>query len=303
MDLSTAIAQGFHNAPRLYGDETVRRPTRITGIHSGLKAAGNEFIYGIYDGWTGVLTQPYHGARRDGVLGCVKGVGMGLTGFVLKDLAAVIGPFAYTLKGAQKELHKSRQPTRFLRRARIIQGQRALVALADAERQDAERRVAHGWRVIQEVWAEVAAERGGGLRGHVRALRGRGAWRSDVQFDNVAMAEMALRALREGNEVCLAAVFEKQRRRTEEERVFGRTAARMDRRVKMERAERARRVMEICDAETGVCAERTWRSDWVGAGVESKEAAGGSGGSTTEDGEEAREVPVAAWKIANGEAP
>jgi len=25
MDLSLAIAQGFHNAPRLYGDTTVRR--------------------------------------------------------------------------------------------------------------------------------------------------------------------------------------------------------------------------------------------------------------------------------------
>jgi hypothetical protein len=32
MDLTLAITQGFHNAPRLYGDETVRRPPRVTGF-------------------------------------------------------------------------------------------------------------------------------------------------------------------------------------------------------------------------------------------------------------------------------
>lgn len=77
MDISLAVAQGFHNAPRLYGDETVRRPVRITGIHSGLVASRNEFFYGIYDGFTGVVTQPYHGAKERGVLGFVDGVGMG----------------------------------------------------------------------------------------------------------------------------------------------------------------------------------------------------------------------------------
>ena len=61
LDLSVAVAQGFHNAPRLYGDTTVRRPTRITGMKSGLKAAGEEFVYGVYDGVTGLVMQPYHG--------------------------------------------------------------------------------------------------------------------------------------------------------------------------------------------------------------------------------------------------
>ena len=42
-----ALAQGFHNAPRLYGDDTVRKPVRITGCHSGLRAAWSEFIYEV----------------------------------------------------------------------------------------------------------------------------------------------------------------------------------------------------------------------------------------------------------------
>ena len=47
MDLAMALAQGFHNAPRLYGDDTVRKPVRITGCHSGLRAAWSEFIYEV----------------------------------------------------------------------------------------------------------------------------------------------------------------------------------------------------------------------------------------------------------------
>jgi hypothetical protein len=39
MDFTLALAKGFHNAPKLYGD-TVRPAERITGLQSGLRAAG-----------------------------------------------------------------------------------------------------------------------------------------------------------------------------------------------------------------------------------------------------------------------
>ena len=39
MDFTLSLAQGFHNAPRLYGDTTVRPQERVTGFHSGAKAA------------------------------------------------------------------------------------------------------------------------------------------------------------------------------------------------------------------------------------------------------------------------
>jgi hypothetical protein len=35
-----AVAKGFHNMPLLYGDDTVREQSKVTGIKSGLKAAG-----------------------------------------------------------------------------------------------------------------------------------------------------------------------------------------------------------------------------------------------------------------------
>ena len=40
MDFTLSLARGFHNAPKLYGDESVRQAEKITGFHSGLKAAG-----------------------------------------------------------------------------------------------------------------------------------------------------------------------------------------------------------------------------------------------------------------------
>lgn len=40
MDFTLNLARGFHNAPKLYGDKSVRQPDKITGFHSGLKAAG-----------------------------------------------------------------------------------------------------------------------------------------------------------------------------------------------------------------------------------------------------------------------
>ena len=40
MDFTLALARGFHNAPKLYGDDKVRSPDRITDFQSGLRAAG-----------------------------------------------------------------------------------------------------------------------------------------------------------------------------------------------------------------------------------------------------------------------
>lgn len=40
MDFTLGLARGFHNAPKLYGDDTVRPHERVTDLQSGLKAAG-----------------------------------------------------------------------------------------------------------------------------------------------------------------------------------------------------------------------------------------------------------------------
>ncbi|KAF8458169.1 hypothetical protein BGX38DRAFT_1252581 [Terfezia claveryi] len=105
MDISLALAQGFHNAPRLYGDK-VRRPNRITGLHSGLRAAGKEVTLGLYDTVTGFFIKPYNGAKNSGAVGFAKGVGMAAGGVVFAVGAGLAGTVGYTLKGVHKELHK-----------------------------------------------------------------------------------------------------------------------------------------------------------------------------------------------------
>lgn len=40
MDFTLGIARGFHNAPKLYGDDTVRPQEKVTDFQSGLRAAG-----------------------------------------------------------------------------------------------------------------------------------------------------------------------------------------------------------------------------------------------------------------------
>ena len=197
MDLSLAIAQGFHNAPRLYGDSTVRTPPRISGFHSGLRAAGSEFTFGIYDGVTGLVLQPYHGARKNGALGFVQGVGKGIGGFVLKDLAAIFGPFGYTLKGVHKELIKSRQPTAFIRKARMVQGGKDAEALGDEAKQQESTKVDAAWRIVSEIRKEDEAQKEEGLKGRVAVLNEKRKMGKNGTYETVGHAKKALEAKQE----------------------------------------------------------------------------------------------------------
>ncbi|KAG6365527.1 hypothetical protein INS49_007138 [Diaporthe citri] len=202
IDLSVALAQGFHNAPRLYGDDTVRRPTRVTGIRSGLRAARSEFLFGVYDAWTGVVRLPYRGARHGGgVEGFAKGVGMGVTGFGLKNIAAVVGPFGYTLKGIKKQVER-RQPTKHIRRARILQGQKEAAALGPEERDARAKEVVRGWEVFQALWATVEGKEKakGGLKAQFSETRTRGQGVPEA-LESVAMAERTLEEVKRGGKV------------------------------------------------------------------------------------------------------
>ena len=200
MDLSLAVAQGFHNAPRLYGDSTVRRPVRISGFRSGLRAARDEFVYGIYDGVTGLVLHPYKGVRDDGALGFVTGVGRGVGGFVLKDLAAIFGPFGYTLKGIHKELQKGKQPTHFIRKARFIQGEKDMRDLDAEMRKKAIETVSRGWDIFLEVKTLGDEKRAEGIRGKIQHRQEKRAWRRHGALENVDQAQRALEAKRKGED-------------------------------------------------------------------------------------------------------
>ncbi|KAL7627182.1 hypothetical protein AAE478_003958 [Parahypoxylon ruwenzoriense] len=213
VDLILALAQGFHNAPRLYGDDTVRRPIRVTGIQSGLKAAGHEFVYGIYDGFTGIVRLPIRGGKQDGVKGALKGVGMGLTGFVLKDIAALIGPIGYMLQGIVKQAERGKQPIKYLRRVRIVQAQRELHVITEAERKEVAETVLRGFQVVHQLADLIMQEHGKRqLIPHFRRDRGKNNQKAKFlekygkgpAFESVQGAEKAIEAISRGAKVDVA---------------------------------------------------------------------------------------------------
>ncbi|KAH7407275.1 hypothetical protein BKA64DRAFT_666200 [Cadophora sp. MPI-SDFR-AT-0126] len=137
------LANGFHNAPSfLLADDTVRRRDNITGFGSGVKVASKEVCYGLYDGITGLVTQPYSGAQRDGPVGFVKGVGRGVGGLAFKTTAAAFGIPGYTLKGLEKQLEKrySRGLKANLLVVRIKQGILMFERASEEEREEIRKR-------------------------------------------------------------------------------------------------------------------------------------------------------------------
>ncbi|KAG9238186.1 hypothetical protein BJ875DRAFT_480641 [Amylocarpus encephaloides] len=155
---TNGLARGFHNMPTLYGDDTVRPEAKIDGVKSGLVAAGSGFGHGLYDGLTGLVTQPYNGARKEGAVGFLKGVGKGLGGVVFKPSAGACGVPGYAFMGVYKSLMKLKKGGKatleqYLAASRIAQGELEVNTL---ERSD--------WEDVVGRWGiEVAKRKAGGL--------------------------------------------------------------------------------------------------------------------------------------------
>ncbi|KAK5114614.1 hypothetical protein LTR85_010191 [Meristemomyces frigidus] len=213
-NLHVAIAQGLHNAPRLWGDATVRKPVRITGFKSGVVAARKEFTYGIWDGWTGLVKQPMGDWQdADTVPAKFAGLGVGLSrgvgGFVLKNVSAVIGPPAYIGKGIVKFVEKKAEgpgTKSFIRRARIIQGQKDVREFQGKEQElrQVKDRVSEGWKVYEEIWHSAHhqfAPTGQNLVGRMKFNREKRSWDVTGALENVDTANRALRAHHQGHDV------------------------------------------------------------------------------------------------------
>lgn len=100
MNFCMGLAKGFRNAPRLYNDDAIRKPEKVTGLGSGVVVAWKELGLGFYDGVSGLVTQPYKGAQKEGGQGFIKGVGKGLGGLILKPAA---GKWIYTGQDAIRQ--------------------------------------------------------------------------------------------------------------------------------------------------------------------------------------------------------
>jgi UDP:flavonoid glycosyltransferase YjiC (YdhE family) len=148
VDISVNLTRGMHNVPKLWGDDTVRPQERVTDFRSGVKAVGREFGFGFYDGITGLVTQPWKGAKEKGASGFVKGVGKGFGGFLIKPGAACLGILSHTMQGVNKEVQKlfGSDVQNYIIASRAAQGYEEWLKSTDAEKQD----VISKWRRIQK---------------------------------------------------------------------------------------------------------------------------------------------------------
>ncbi|KAH7070679.1 putative glucosyl/glucuronosyl transferase [Paraphoma chrysanthemicola] len=148
MELSVSMTKGFHNVPKLWGDDTVRPQERVTDLKSGMKAVGREFGYGWYDGVTGLVTQPWQGARKDGTGGFFKGMGKGVAGFITKPGAACFSVLGYSMKGVHKEVQKQfgNNPQTYIITSRTAQGYEEWLQSSEEEKED----VIVRWKLIQK---------------------------------------------------------------------------------------------------------------------------------------------------------
>ena len=147
MDFTFMLARGFHNAPKLYGDDKVRETEKVTDLQSGLKVAGKEFGYGLYDGVSGLLTQPIDGARKEGIAGFLKGFGKGIAGVVIKPQGAFWALQGYTFKGIYKEIQKhfGASTQNYIFAARTSQGYEEFMNATAAEKED----VVARWKTVK----------------------------------------------------------------------------------------------------------------------------------------------------------
>lgn len=116
----------------------MRPQERVGGFKSGVKAVGREFGFGWYDGITGLVTQPWKGAQKEGASGFVKGIGKGVGGFIAKPGAAVLGILSHTMQGVSKEVQKlfGNEVHSYITASRVAQGHDLWINASDADKQD-----------------------------------------------------------------------------------------------------------------------------------------------------------------------
>ncbi|KAF8702122.1 Glycosyltransferase family 1 protein, partial [Rhizoctonia solani] len=97
------VTEGLTNVPKLYGSE-VRETKPVTGFASGIVEGGKGFVYGLYDGITGLVNETVRGFKEKGALGAAIGVGTGVLSFYMKPAAGFLQFFSMPMEGGVKDI-------------------------------------------------------------------------------------------------------------------------------------------------------------------------------------------------------
>lgn len=72
MSAVSAFQEGLENIPGIMGSP-VRKRGKVDSFRSGMAEGVKGLGYGLYDGITGVVTEPYQGFRQNGIGGFISG--------------------------------------------------------------------------------------------------------------------------------------------------------------------------------------------------------------------------------------
>ncbi|KAL3480576.1 sterol glucosyltransferase, partial [Aspergillus californicus] len=103
VDIPHAAAEGFRQVPNLYGDKP-KEYEPVTGWKSGAMFGGRNFVDGMSEGLSGIITQPIKGGKEEGAFGAMKGLAKGTIGLATKLPSAGIGLVAYPFHGITKSI-------------------------------------------------------------------------------------------------------------------------------------------------------------------------------------------------------
>ena len=72
------------------------RKHKAKNVLEGQEQGFSSLFGGVADGITGVVTQPFKGAKAKGIGGFFKGVGKGITGLVVKPVSGIFDTISKT---------------------------------------------------------------------------------------------------------------------------------------------------------------------------------------------------------------
>lgn len=97
------MSVAINNAPEILTfstqTEESKKHKKPKNMISGMGYGGLAFGKGIINGITGIVTEPYKGAKKKGAKGALVGVGKGLIGLVAKPVGGAVGLVGCTVEG------------------------------------------------------------------------------------------------------------------------------------------------------------------------------------------------------------
>jgi hypothetical protein len=101
----------------------------------------------LYDGLTGIVTDPYKGAKKEGGVGFVKGMGRGIMSVPFRVMGGAWAVPGYAMKGLYQEMVKSKGNgvQNYIIAARIAQGYDESTKISERERAD----IVSKWKIVK----------------------------------------------------------------------------------------------------------------------------------------------------------